>query len=149
VQLQVHHNGSASAADVYCSSFLPQIFSVFRNSGDTNVQTQKDTITLTLIFVFCRRRGMPCAKNIPRGFAAGTVQHTLSPRLEELWRLPVRHAAKRESFSPSHATNQHGLDSHANLDGLHGYDNQVNNGVWRERFTLPNKKEWTPGSKQI
>src|SRR3982074_2163306 len=53
VQLQVHHNRSASAADVYCPSFLPQVFDMFCNAGDTNVQGQKDTIALPPIFLHC------------------------------------------------------------------------------------------------
>jgi hypothetical protein len=140
VQLQVHHNGSALAANVYCSSFLPQISGVFCNSGDPNVQRQKDTITFTLILVFRRKRGMPCAESILGGLAGWIVRHTPSLRLEERKRLPVCLAAKKESFSPTQATDQHLLDSHASVGDPHGHDNQVDNGVWREQFTLPNKR---------
>jgi hypothetical protein len=141
VQFLVHYNRSASAADVYRPSFPPQIFAMFRNAGNTDVQGQKDTIAFTLVLVHCRKSDMPCADRIHIGFVDGKVCHTASPRREGLKKLPVRRPAEKRVLFPSCRTNQHGLDSYISLSGVQGYDNRVKSGIWREQFTLPNEEE--------
>src|SRR5438445_10260335 len=107
---------------------------MFCNADDTDVQGQEDTIAFTLILVYRRKSGMPRADCILGGFVAEMVRHTSSPRMAELKRLPVRRPPRKESLSSNRRTDQHRLDSQAILSGIHCYDNQVKNGVWREQF---------------
>jgi hypothetical protein len=63
--------------------------------------------------------------------------------LEELKRFPVRHAAKRESFSPNYATDQHAMDSHASLGDPHGLGQSGKQRSLERAIHLTGQKEWT------
>jgi hypothetical protein len=83
-QLSIHHNGGTLPADVYCLSFLQEIFALISGTHDTNGQGQKDAITLTVIFVLNRRKGIPRPDSVLAAFVAGIVRHTALPPMEEL-----------------------------------------------------------------